>query len=55
MLDGDWTEVDKLSAKFLVKNHKSFLYAVYKQQYLEYIEHQDTQKVSKLNVFFNHI
>ncbi|PKY22666.1 WD40 repeat-like protein [Rhizophagus irregularis] len=42
--DGDWAEVDKLSAKPLVKNHKSFLYAVYKQQYLEYIEHQEIQK-----------
>ncbi|EXX66134.1 Rsa4p [Rhizophagus irregularis DAOM 197198w] len=39
-----WAEVDKLSAKPLVKNHKSFLYAVYKQQYLEYIEHQEIQK-----------
>ncbi|CAB4401166.1 unnamed protein product [Rhizophagus irregularis] len=44
ILDGDWAEVDKLSAKPLVKNHKSFLYAVYKQQYLEYIEHQEIQK-----------
>ncbi|CAG8596188.1 14840_t:CDS:10 [Funneliformis mosseae] len=46
ILDGDWAEVDKLSAKPLIKNHKSFLYAVYKQQYLEYIEHQETQKAS---------
>src|SRR4051812_4587336 len=44
-IDGDWTEVDKLCAKPLVKNHKSFLYAAYKQQYLEYIEHQEMQKV----------
>ncbi|CAG8631783.1 7659_t:CDS:2, partial [Paraglomus occultum] len=44
ILDGDWTEVDKLCAKPLLRNHKSFLYAVYKQQYLEYIEHQEMQK-----------
>nr|CAG8501963.1 2192_t:CDS:10 [Entrophospora candida] len=44
ILDGDWAEVEKLCAKPLVKNHKGILYAVYKQQYLEYIEHQETQK-----------
>ncbi|CAG8446282.1 13569_t:CDS:10 [Acaulospora morrowiae] len=44
VLDGDWTEVDKLCVKPLVKNHKSFLYAVYKQQYLEHIENQEIQK-----------
>jgi hypothetical protein len=43
--DGDWAEVDKLSLKPLVKNHKSFLYSVYKTQYLEYIDHHETQKV----------
>ncbi|CAG8561390.1 4547_t:CDS:2, partial [Acaulospora colombiana] len=44
VFDGDWAEVDKLCAKSLVKNHKSFLYAVYKQQYLEHIENQEIQK-----------
>ncbi|KAI8586600.1 WD40-repeat-containing domain protein [Geranomyces variabilis] len=44
VLDGDWAEVDKLCTKTLLKNHKSFLYAVYKQQYLEYIEHHEIQK-----------
>ncbi|KAI8915147.1 WD40-repeat-containing domain protein [Powellomyces hirtus] len=44
VLDGDWAEVDKLCTKTLMKNHKSFLYAVYKQQYLEYIEHHEIQK-----------
>ncbi|CAG8509359.1 158_t:CDS:10 [Ambispora leptoticha] len=44
ILDGDWAEVDKLCAKSLIKNQKSFLYAVYKQQYLEYIEYQEVQK-----------
>ncbi|KAJ3086995.1 hypothetical protein HK102_012019 [Quaeritorhiza haematococci] len=44
ILEGDWPEVDKLCSKPLVKNQKSFLYAVYKQQYLEYIEHHEIQK-----------
>ena len=43
-LEGDWPEVDRLCERPLMKNHKSFLYAVYKQQYLEYIEHQEIQK-----------
>ena len=38
ILDGDWPEVEKLCTKQLVKNHRSFLYSVYKQQYLEYLE-----------------
>ncbi|CAI2185311.1 11560_t:CDS:10 [Funneliformis geosporum] len=29
ILDGDWAEIDKLSAKPLIKNHKSFLYAAF--------------------------
>ncbi|KAJ1516546.1 hypothetical protein HMI55_001998 [Coelomomyces lativittatus] len=44
ILDGDWQEVDKLISKPLVKNHKAFLYAIYKQQYLEYIEYHEIQK-----------
>ncbi|KAI8819010.1 WD40-repeat-containing domain protein [Fimicolochytrium jonesii] len=44
VLDGDWAEVDRLCSKTLLKNQKSFLYAVYKQQYLEYIEHHEIQK-----------
>lgn len=44
-IDGDWQEVEKLCAKPLVKNHKSFLYSLYKQQYLEYIERREIQKV----------
>jgi hypothetical protein len=44
-VEGDWTEVDKLIAsKPSIRNQKSFLYAVYKQQYLEYIEHHELQK-----------
>ncbi|KAN0061936.1 hypothetical protein ACQY0O_005931 [Thecaphora frezii] len=44
LLEGDWPEVDKLLSKPLVKNHKAFLYAVYKQQFLEHIEHREFQK-----------
>lgn len=44
ILDGDWPEVEKLSTKPIVKNHRSFLYSLYKQQYLEYIEHREIQK-----------
>lgn len=44
--DGEWAEVDKICSKPLFKNQKSFLFAVYKQQYLEYIEHREMQKVS---------
>ena len=35
--------MDKLCPK-VIKNHKGFLYAAYKQQYLEYIEHREIQK-----------
>ncbi|KAF9172104.1 hypothetical protein BGX20_006334 [Mortierella sp. AD010] len=44
ILDGEWAEVDKICSKPLFKNQKSFLFAVYKQQYLEYIEHREMQK-----------
>ncbi|KAI7859171.1 WD40-repeat-containing domain protein [Circinella umbellata] len=44
ILDGDWQEVEKLCTKPVVKNHRSFLYSIYKQQYLEYIERREIQK-----------
>ncbi|KAI8337053.1 WD40-repeat-containing domain protein [Chlamydoabsidia padenii] len=44
ILDGDWQEAEKLCTKPLVKNHRSFLYSVYKQQYLEYIDRREIQK-----------
>lgn len=44
IVDGDWNTVEQLSTKPLVKNHKSFLYQIYKTQYLEYIDHHETQK-----------
>ncbi|KAJ3343084.1 hypothetical protein HDU83_005830 [Entophlyctis luteolus] len=42
--DGDWPEVDRILVKPIIKNQKAFLFAIYKQQYLEYIEHQELQK-----------
>ncbi|TPX53632.1 hypothetical protein SeMB42_g00650 [Synchytrium endobioticum] len=44
ILDGDWAEAEKLLSKPMLKNQKGFLYAMYKVQYLEYIEHNETQK-----------
>ncbi|ORZ29211.1 WD40-repeat-containing domain protein [Catenaria anguillulae PL171] len=55
ILDGDWAEVDKLvlssssssaarAAALLGKHHKPFLYALYKQQFLELIEHHEVHK-----------
>ncbi|KAL6070987.1 WD40 repeat-containing protein SMU1 [Balamuthia mandrillaris] len=42
--EGDWAEVEKLCTKQTFRNHKSFLYAVHKQQYLELLEKQEFQK-----------
>lgn len=44
LLEGNWSEVDKMCSKPLLKDHKAFLYAIYKQQYLEHIEHREFQK-----------
>ncbi|KAF2068728.1 hypothetical protein CYY_009949 [Polysphondylium violaceum] len=44
ILEGDWNEVEKLCSKNTFKNHQSFLYAVYKQAYLELLEKQEYQK-----------
>eukprot|EP01027_Heterolobosea_sp_BB2_P009061 GEZU01013406.1.p1 GENE.GEZU01013406.1~~GEZU01013406.1.p1 ORF type:complete len:568 (+),score=81.26 GEZU01013406.1:190-1893(+) len=44
ILAGDWTEVERLCQKKYFKNYKTFLYAVYKQQYLELIESGEYQK-----------
>ncbi|KAJ3367671.1 hypothetical protein GGF31_007131 [Allomyces arbusculus] len=45
ILDGDWAEVDRLLlAKPLHRHQKAFLYALYKQQYLETIEHHELHK-----------
>jgi COMPASS component SWD3 len=52
ILDGDWVEVEKLCIKYSFKNHKSFLYAIYKQGYLELLEKQEYQKVDSILYFF---
>ncbi|KAI9362948.1 WD40-repeat-containing domain protein [Zopfochytrium polystomum] len=44
LLEGDWPEADKLCSKLNLRSQKAFLYAMYRQQYLEYIEHHDLQK-----------
>jgi len=44
ILEGAWQDLEKIQLKPLVKNHNIFLYEVYKQQYLEYIENHDIQK-----------
>lgn len=45
LLEGNWQEVDKMCSKPVLKEHKAFLYAIYKQQFLEHIEHREFQKV----------
>jgi hypothetical protein len=57
ILEGEWPEVDRLVTlcRPLLKNHKSFLYAAYRQQYLEYIEHQEIQKVCWQDVTVGHV
>ena len=52
ILDGDWVEVEKLYIKYSFKNHKSFLYAIYKQGYLELLEKQEYQKVFQFKVCY---
>lgn len=42
--DGDWAEVERLLQKLNIKNNKVFLYAIYKQQYLEMIDSGEQQK-----------
>lgn len=48
ILEGDWNEVDKLIARPRFKNHKAFLYSVYKVQFLELIENREIQKAFTL-------
>ncbi|CCU99069.1 unnamed protein product [Malassezia sympodialis ATCC 42132] len=42
--EGNWAEVEKICAKPFFKGHKAFLYAIYRQQFLEIIEHREYQK-----------
>ena len=44
IVDGDWAEVEKFLNKSPIKSMKSFLFYVYKQQYLELIDRQEFQK-----------
>lgn len=48
ILDGDWPEVERLLARATFKNLKAFRYAVYRQQFLELIEAQESQKAFSL-------
>lgn len=47
--DGKWDEVEVLCGKHAFRNKKSFLYAVFKQQYLELLEKQESQAVRRLS------
>ena len=44
MADGDWVEVDKLCGKMTFQQQKSFLYAAYREQFIELIDAQEYQK-----------
>ena len=44
ILEGDWIEVEKVATKAVAHNHKSFLYAMHRQQFLELIEGGEYQK-----------
>ncbi|KAJ2773346.1 hypothetical protein IWQ57_001335, partial [Coemansia nantahalensis] len=44
VLDGEWGEVDRVCASAYLKDKKHILYKVYKQQYLELIEDNESQK-----------
>lgn len=48
ILEGEWQEIDRLSSKSFLRNQKSFLYACYKQQFMEYVEHHELQKAFTL-------
>ena len=41
ILEGDWAEVEKFCNKSSIKSMKTFLYNVYKQQYLELVDRQE--------------
>lgn len=48
IVDGDWPEVERLLTKTTFRNMMAFKYAVYRQQFLELIEAQETQKALSL-------
>ncbi|KAI9506525.1 WD40-repeat-containing domain protein [Coemansia spiralis] len=44
ILDGEWDEVDRICTSAYLKDKKHILYNVYKQQYLELIDDNESQK-----------
>ncbi|KAJ2236371.1 hypothetical protein IWW45_001850 [Coemansia sp. RSA 485] len=44
VLDGEWSEVDRICVSGYLKDKKHILYNVYKQQYLELIDDNESQK-----------
>lgn len=44
LLEGNWAEVEKMSTKPFLQSHKAFLYAIFRQQFLEFIENREFQK-----------
>ncbi|KAJ2785618.1 hypothetical protein H4R18_000434 [Coemansia javaensis] len=44
ILDGEWAEADRICSSAYLKDKKHILYKVYKQQYLELIEDNESQK-----------
>lgn len=47
--------MEKLLTKNIFKNQKGFMYAVYKQQYLELLEKQEYQRVRRLTIFMKRL
>lgn len=50
IIDGDWPEVERLLSRTTFRNMMAFKYTVYRQQYLELVEAQETQKAFTLLV-----
>lgn len=48
IVDGDWPEVERLLTRTTFRNMMAFKYAVYRQQFLELVEAQETQKALSL-------
>ncbi|KAL3683464.1 hypothetical protein R1sor_001486 [Riccia sorocarpa] len=48
IMDGEWSELEKLVQKTPLKDNQQFLYNFYKQQYLELIEQMEYQKAFTL-------
>ncbi|GAA96908.1 uncharacterized protein L969DRAFT_83284 [Mixia osmundae IAM 14324] len=48
ILEGDWAEADQLLGKPMLRTQKALMFCVFKQQFLELIEHRETQKALNL-------